>query len=120
MIYLFKKYLTVGVINTLLHWLVFALFIYIFDLSQAVVNVIAFCIAVTFSFFANAKFTFKKKATGIRYLFFIFLMGILSYLTGIMADMVNFPPIITLISFSFISLIIGFIFSKFFIFKGIE
>ncbi|EBU6655699.1 translocase, partial [Salmonella enterica subsp. enterica serovar Typhimurium] len=60
MIQLFARYFSVGVINTLLHWVVFAALVYLASTTQATANLIAFIVAVTFSFFANAKFTFKK------------------------------------------------------------
>lgn len=120
MIQLFARYFSVGVINTLLHWVVFAALVYLAGTTQATANLIAFIVAVTFSFFANAKFTFKKKATGSRYVAFVAFMGALSYLTGFIADKVNAAPIITLVVFSAISLVLGFLYSKLFVFKGIE
>ncbi|MGK5721441.1 GtrA family protein [Proteus mirabilis] len=77
MLQLFARYFSVGVINTLLHWVVFGIFVYLVTTTQATANLIAFIIAVTFSFFANAKFTFKKKATGRRYIAFTVFMGVL-------------------------------------------
>lgn len=82
MIQLFARYFSVGVINTLLHWVVFAALVYLASTTQATANLIAFIVAVTFSFFANAKFTFKKKATSGRYVAFVGFMGVLSYLTA--------------------------------------
>lgn len=120
MIQLFARYFSVGVINTLLHWVVFAALVYLASTTQATANLIAFIVAVTFSFFANAKFTFKKKATGDRYVAFVGFMGVLSYLTGFIADKVNAAPIITLVAFSAISLVLGFLYSKLFVFKGME
>ncbi|EMM0854497.1 GtrA family protein [Morganella morganii subsp. morganii] len=120
MIQLFARYFSVGVINTLLHWVVFAALVYLASTTQATANLIAFIVAVTFSFFANAKFTFKKKATSGRYVAFVGFMGVLSYLTGFIADKVNAAPIITLVAFSAISLVLGFLYSKLFVFKGME
>ncbi|HFT7324570.1 GtrA family protein [Proteus mirabilis] len=120
MLQLFARYFSVGIINTLLHWVVFGIFVYLVTTTQATANLIAFIIAVTFSFFANAKFTFKKKATGGRYIAFTVFMGILSYLTGFIADKLDAMPIITLVAFSAISLVLGFFYSKLFVFKGIE
>lgn len=120
MIQLFARYFSVGVINTLLHWVVFAALVYLASTTQATANLIAFIVAVTFSFFANAKFTFKKKATCGRYVAFVGFMGVLSYLTGFIADKVNAAPIITMVAFSAISLVLGFLYSKLFVFKGME
>ncbi|MBD2802114.1 GtrA family protein [Xenorhabdus sp. M] len=117
MLKLFTKYLSIGVINTLIHWLLFTM-IYLVGFTQASSNLVGFCAAVTFSFYANAKFTFQKKATGRRYIAFVSFMGLLSYLTGHLSDVMKIQPVATLIAFSAISLVLGFVYSKFFVFKG--
>jgi putative flippase GtrA len=113
---IFAKYLSVGVINTLIHWVVFTT-IYALGLSQSASNLIAFCCAVTFSFFLNANWTFKSKATSIRYTLFVIFMGSLALITGWIADILNIKPLMTLIVFSTISLCCGFIYSKFIVFR---
>lgn len=117
MIKLLSKYISIGVINTAIHWSVFGVLTFVFFVTQATANLLGFVVAVSFSFFANAKFTFKAQATTTKYLSFVIFMGILSYLTGFIADYISLPPLATLIIFSSISLILGFIYSKFFIFK---
>lgn len=117
---LFLKYLSVGVVNTLLHWVVFAWLVYKEDYSQATSNLYAFSVAVTFSFFANSYMTFQKKPTTVRYVTFVAFMGALSYVSGFMADRINLPPILTLVTFSAASLILGFFYSKLIVFKDIK
>ena len=117
MLKLFSRYVSVGVLNTALHWLCFGALLHFFGVSQAIANVLAFCIAVTFSFFANAKWTFKSRATSGRYLAFVIFMGIMAGLTGYLADSVGAPPIVTLLAFSGFSLVAGFIYSKFIVFR---
>lgn len=117
MLKLFSRYISVGVINTGIHWLVFAGAVYLMHLSQAVSNLVAFSIAVTFSFFANAKFTFNAKATTKGYLLFVTFMGFMSILVGYLSDHYKISPLITLVEFSAISLICGFLFSNYVIFK---
>lgn len=117
MIKLFTRYLSIGVINTALHWVCFGTLVYFFMVSQATANVVAFFIAVTFSFFANAKWTFQSSVTKGKYVAFTVFMGSMAGLTGYVADLVAAPPIITLIAFSGFSLIAGFIFSNFIIFR---
>ncbi|HFN3648675.1 TPA: GtrA family protein, partial [Enterobacter hormaechei] len=56
MLKLFAKYTSIGVINTLIHWVVFAVCIYAFNTGQALGNFAGFVVAVSFSFFANARF----------------------------------------------------------------
>lgn len=116
----FAKYFSIGIINTLIHWVVFAIIISITHIPQAYANLMAFLVSVSFSFFINAKFTFKKKATDCRYIAFIGFMGMMSYLIGCLSDKLNIHPIFTLITFSSVSLILGFLYSKFVVFKGIE
>ncbi|MFP3515008.1 GtrA family protein [Pseudomonas sp. SIMBA_077] len=114
---LFFKYVSVGVLNTLLHWIMFAWLVYREDYDQATANLCAFSIAVTFSFFANAYITFQKKPTTVRYIAFVAFMGALSYALGFFADRINLPPILTLITFSATSLVVGFLYSKLIVFK---
>ncbi|MQU00181.1 GtrA family protein [Pseudomonas sp. FSL R10-2245] len=117
---LFIKYLSVGVLNTLLHWVVFAWLVYREEYDQATANLYAFSVAVTFSFFANAYMTFQKKPTTVRYIGFVAFMGALSYALGCFADRINLPPILTLGTFSATSLVVGFFYSKLIIFKDIK
>ena len=118
MLKLFSKYFTVGIFNTAISWAVFALCFYSMHTSQASANFISFCIAVTFSFFANARFTFKAKATTARYILYIGFMGALSIATGWAADVLHIHPVITMVGFSAISLICGFFYSKFIVFRS--
>ncbi|HBU6129465.1 MULTISPECIES: GtrA family protein [Enterobacter] len=114
---LFVRYTSIGVINTLIHWAVFAACIYAFHTGQALGNFAGFVVAVSFSFFANAKFTFKSSTTTIRYMLYVCFMGSLSAAFGWCADKSGMAPVITLIMFSAISLVCGFVYSKFVVFR---
>lgn len=118
MLKLFTRYISVGIINTIIHWAVFLFFFYIANADQAISNFGAFCIAVTFSFFANAHYTFNAKVTTVRYIIYVVFMGVMSIVVGVIADHMNFPPISTLILFSVFSLICGFLYSKFIVFRS--
>jgi putative flippase GtrA len=62
--FLTKKFLTfgiIGVINTLIHMLVYGVFYNSLAMIAFVSNAIAFVTASTFSYFANAYLTFKPK-----------------------------------------------------------
>ncbi|HEY4436022.1 MAG TPA: GtrA family protein [Lelliottia sp.] len=120
MLKLFAKYTSIGVINTLIHWVVFAVCIYVFHTSQALANFAGFVVAVSFSFFANARFTFKARTTTLRYMLYVGFMGTLSAAVGWEADKVSLAPIATLILFSAISLVCGFIYSKFIVFRDVK
>ncbi|XUA17422.1 GtrA family protein [Citrobacter sp. OP27] len=117
MLKLFSRYLSVGVVNTAIHWVCFMLLLNGLGTSQAFANFAAFCVAVTFSFFANARWTFDSEATTIRYLAFVAFMGAMAAGTGYIADKMHIAPLITLIAFSAISLVLGFIYSKFIVFR---
>lgn len=114
---IFLRYASVGVLNTLVHWAVFA-FVLFSGSSQSISNVVAFCIAVTLSFFVNARWTFKKEATTARYMVYVLFMGGMAFCVGWTADKIDANPIVTLVTFSAISLICGFIYSKLVVFKG--
>ena len=86
MLKLFAKYTSIGVINTFIHWVVFAICIYAFHTGQALGNFAGF-------------------------------MGTLSAAVGWAADKSGMAPIVTLILFSAISLVCGFIYSKFIVFR---
>ncbi|MGC0839713.1 GtrA family protein [Pantoea agglomerans] len=116
---LFARYMTVGVLNTLIHWVTFAICIKNGQ-PQSLSNFIAFCLAVTFSFFVNAKWTFRAKVTTIRYMMYVFFMGALATLVGYCGDLMKINPLITLVVFSAISLISGFLYSKYVIFREIK
>ncbi|HDC4673088.1 GtrA family protein [Enterobacter kobei] len=117
MLKLFARYTSIGVINTLIHWVVFAICIYAFHTWQALANFAGFVVAVSFSFFANARFTFKASTTTMRYMLYVGFMGSLSAAVGWAADKSGLAPIVTLILFSAISLVCGFIYSKFIVFR---
>lgn len=117
MIRAMTKYASIGVLNTGIHWLLFYAFLTFVTNEQYVANFGAFCIAVTFSFFANAKWTFKSEASTVKYLLFVVFMGLIAASTGWSGDKLSLDPILTLITFSLLSLIIGFIYSRFFVFK---
>lgn len=116
MLKLFTRYASVGVVNTLIHWVVFASMC-MAGLQQSLSNFAAFCVAVTFSFLANAIYTFKKKATGGKYIFYIVIMGVLSYSTGYFSDHFSLSPIVTIIIFSPASVAVGFLYFNFVAFK---
>ncbi|MEG5836650.1 GtrA family protein [Enterobacter bugandensis] len=117
MLKLFAKYTSIGVVNTLIHWVVFAIFLYVFNTGQALGNLAGFVVAVSFSFFANARFTFKSSVSTLRYTMYVGFMGTLSAAVGWAADKSGMAPVITLIVFSAISLVCGFIYSKFIVFR---
>ena len=58
----FSRYTVIGIANTVIHWQLFFVFRAAFELSQAVSNLLAFCMAASFSFYVNAIYTFAMPA----------------------------------------------------------
>lgn len=117
MVAMFFRYFGVGMVNTLIHWGVFAIAFYALSTNQAISNFLGFCVAVTFSFFVNARFTFNAAATRTRYLLYVAFMGALSVVFGLVAEFMQLPPIVTLVLFSGFSLVCGFLYARFIVFK---
>ncbi|HCP53926.1 MAG: translocase [Pseudomonadaceae bacterium] len=113
----FSRYLAIGVLNTAVHWSVFFCVFYLLGGSQLVSNISAFCLAVTFSFLMNARFTFRQSATSKRYIIYIIFMGAVSILFGSISDHFNATPILTLMLFSVFSLGFGFLYSRYIVFR---
>lgn len=113
----FLMYALIGCINTGVHWLTTGGLYYGLHISQAASNLIGFVVAVICSFLLNAKFTFQSQASGWRFISFTAFMAFLSWSIGRIADYLQLPLLVTLVAFSVISLVLGFLFSKFIVFK---
>jgi len=113
----FIRYATIGIFNTGIHWTVFFSLHHWADLSQAVANLIAFCVAVTFSFFMNVRYTFRTIPQSSDYFHFVLFMAALSLITGLIADYFRIFPLFTMIFFPAISLLFGYAYSRYIIFK---
>ncbi|WP_037034665.1 GtrA family protein [Rahnella sp. WP5] len=117
MLKIFVKYAFIGGLNTAIHWLTFAAVYFSFGHDQMVSNFSGFCVAVTFSFFANAKWTYQADHTATKYFLYVGFMGSISLACGYFGNKVELNPVLTLIVFSAISLIVGFLYSTFIIFR---
>lgn len=114
----FSSYTVIGIANTVIHWQLFFVFRAAFDLSQTASNFLAFCLAASFSFYMNALYTFALPASLGRYLLFMLCMGALSLGVGWLADRWHLPGIITVVVFSLLSLVCGFLLSRLIVFRG--
>lgn len=112
----FSTYAVVGVANTLIHWQLFYVLNTAAGWSQAASNFSAFCVAATFSFYVHALYTFEAGASVLRYLVYVCFMGVLSGVFGHYADVWKLDGLVTVGSFSLLSLICGFFFSRFILF----
>lgn len=113
----FYSYAIIGILNTGIHWFAFLL-LYAITGKQSLANLTGYLAAASFSFIANARWTFKSDVTAPRYIAFLLLMGLLSWSFGRVADAIQPHPLITLVVFSALSLILGFLFSRFLVFRS--
>lgn len=109
---LFSRYVSVGGLNSLVHAAIFAFALQVLELGQSLGNLLAFFVALSFSFMVNGRYTFRARLSLRRYLLFLTGMGSLSAGLGYLADRGNWPPLITFVGFSLTSLILGFIFTR--------
>ncbi|TFB45000.1 GtrA family protein [Pseudomonas sp. F01002] len=116
----FYSYTVIGVANTLIHWQIFFVLTTAAQLSQAASNFAAFCVAASFSFYVNALYTFDARVSVLRYLLFVSFMGVLSFGVGLFADRWRIHGLLTVASFSLLSLFCGFFFSRFVVFRERE
>ncbi|WP_248802702.1 GtrA family protein [Pseudomonas sp. MWU13-2100] len=114
----FSTYVYIGALNTLIHWGVFLTLHGIMSVRQVVSNVCAFVVAVTFSFYANSRYNFKRAASWPRYLSFIGFMASLSFIIGWLGDGLAWPSVVTLFVFSGVSLVVGYFYSRYVVFRG--
>ena len=112
-----SSYTVIGVANTLIHWQIFFLLSVGFGLTQAASNLAAFCVAASFSFYMNALYTFDAKASVGGYLLFMLAMGALSLGVGHVGDVWRLHGLLTVALFSAVSLVFGFLFSKYVVFR---
>ncbi|PVZ41798.1 GtrA family protein [Pseudomonas sp. CC120222-01a] len=107
----FLKYLIVGIFNTIIHAAVFAA-LQVAGNDQALSNLLAFIVALSFSFMANAWFTFRVPVSLVRYCVFVAGMGSLSASLGYLADSQGWPPPLTVGLFCLVSALLGFVFAR--------
>ena len=113
----FFRYAVVGCGNTLVHWLCFAVLLHL-TRSQAISNLLACLIAASFSFIMNARFTFQARLSGRKYIAFLAGMAGISFSTGLAGDLCALHPLFTLIIFSVICFVLGFLYSSYFVFRS--
>ena len=112
----FFAYCAIGVLNTVVHYAVFAATLMVIN-SQALANTFAFGVAVTVSFFLNSKITFKKKTSFFRFLKLALASGFVALIFGAMGDIFALHPTLTFVAYVLVNPVIGFLLAKFFVFK---
>ncbi|EIY4985254.1 GtrA family protein [Enterobacter hormaechei] len=118
MIKIFSRYVAVAIVATILYWIVFSCFVFVFKYTQAISNLIAFSTSVTYSFFAHARFTFNARVDFMDYVWFVAFMLVLSYFIGRISDTYTISPLITVLEFSAIGLVCSFLFSRYVVFSN--
>ncbi|GEA21808.1 GtrA family protein [Vibrio harveyi] len=108
---MFTRYILVGMVNTGVHFISFFSLIAL-GYAQSISNLVAFSLAVSCSYLLNVKFTFKVRYKPIEYVIYAVFMGSLSYIVGYLGDFLMLPSLVSLVTFSFLSLIFGYSFSK--------
>ncbi|MDH0303027.1 MULTISPECIES: GtrA family protein [unclassified Pseudomonas] len=113
----FIRYGLVGIGNTLAHWLVFLGLHLGLGLRQAGSNLLGFAVAASLSYYMNAHFTFAVRPSRRRYLLFLAGMGCLSVAIGALSDHAHLSPWLTLVTFSLVSLVLGYAYSHTVVFR---
>lgn len=116
----FRTYFTNGIANTAAHWGIFLFLTDVAHTNQSTANLVGFMAAVTMSFILNARLTFKARMNRKRYVLYVGFMGALALTMGYCADRLDLPGIITLVAFSAISLIAGFLYARYVVFAERE
>ncbi|MCE5982233.1 GtrA family protein [Pseudomonas sp. LF19] len=116
----FSTYAVIGIANTLVHWQLFFVLREVFALTQALSNLLAFCVAASLSFYVNALYTFAVSPSFGRYLLFMLCLGGVSLAVGWMGDHWRLHGMMTVVTFSLISLTCGFLLSRWLVFRRAE
>jgi putative flippase GtrA len=109
------KYGLIGIFNTLIHFCVFLAACNFFN--QSISNLLAFSVAVCFSYVMNATFTFKKRLTIKEFLKMYVVMGVLAFISGYSGDYYNYSPIVTFVGYCIFSYVVGFLLTRYWVFK---
>lgn len=104
----FSALLVIALVNGLIHWQIFFVLYGAAGLAQATSNLAAFCVAAAFSFYVNALYIFEPGESWRGYLLLNGVMGALSYVIGSIGDARNSPGWTTLVSYSLLSLAMGY------------
>ncbi|KQW35416.1 MULTISPECIES: GtrA family protein [Pseudomonas] len=109
----FSALTVIALANGLIHWQVFFVLYGTTGLAQGTSNLAAFCVAGAFSFYVNSLYIFEPGESRRGYLLLNGAMGALSYGIGSISDARHLPGWMTLVSYSLLSLLMGYGFFRF-------
>lgn len=105
----FRSYSLIGVLNTVIHIAVFAL-LHANNVSATWANGVAFLSTATFSYWANAKWTFQQSFQSLpSYLIFVAWLGSLALFSGWLMDYLAWSSWLSIPFFMGMSVVLGFL-----------
>jgi putative flippase GtrA len=120
------KYLIIGVLTTVINYIIFAILVKLANIEMHVSNIIAWLVSVIFAYFTNKLFvfeskSFKLKVIGKEVLSFgaarIFSLGLEEVILYVFVNLLNMNELIIKLIANVIVIIVNYILSKFIIFK---
>lgn len=120
------KYLIIGVLTTIINYLVFVIAINSFGIEMHISNIIAWIVSVIFAYFTNKLFVFESKSFafqiigkeilsfGAARVFSLVLEEIILY---VFVNLLNMNQLIIKLIANVIVIIVNYVLSKFIIFK---
>ena len=118
----FIKFGLVGVLNTLINWIIFAVLNFV-GVYYIVANVIAYAIATANSYIWNSKWVFKyngkdKKETTIKFVILNLIgLALNTAILYFLVDILLFNELIGLVITTVIVMVINYIVNKIWVFK---
>lgn len=121
------SYLIFGVLTTLVNIAVYQVMYHKLSMENLAANAVAWLVAVIFAYITNSRIVFLTKPSGIKEEFrqlaaFIgarlFSLGVDELGMWIMVDVTELNSLLSKIAMNVIVVIINYVFSKFFIFRG--
>lgn len=113
----FIRYNLIGILNTLIHWLMYLTLTLYLYLESIYANFISFFISSTFSYILNSKINYKVAVKKSSYLKFIIIIGFLSIIISGIFSYLNISNIFMLIFYTFTNVFLGYFFTKKMVFK---
>lgn len=120
------KYLVIGVLTTVINYIIFAILVKCANIDMHVSNIIAWLVSVVFAYFTNKLFVFESKSFklkviekevlsfGAARIFSLVLEEVILY---VFVNLLNMNELIIKLISNVIVIIVNYILSKFIIFK---